>query len=98
MKEKKKSINPVADRVENNTKRYSDGAENLIRDGLDALEDLFGKLLEVRPKEYKPKEFNFKPREFKPRDFKPKDFKPREFKLREFNFRKKENKKGSEEN
>ena len=98
MKEKKKSINPVADRVENNTKRYSDGAENLIRDGLDALEDLFGKLLEVRPKEYKPKEFNFKPREFKPRDFKPKDFKPREFKLREFDFRKKENKKGSEEN
>ena len=98
MKEKKKSINPVADRVENNTKRYSDGAENLIRDGLDALEDLFGKLLEVRPKEYKPKEFNFKPRDFKPRDFKPRDFKPREFKLREFDFRKKENKKGSEEN
>ena len=93
MKEKKKSINPVADRVENNTKRYSDGAENLIRDGLDALEDLFGKLLEVRPKEYKPKEFNFKPREFKPREFK-----PREFKLREFDFVKKEDKKGSEEN
>ena len=92
MKEKKKSINPVADRVENNTKRYSDGAENLIRDGLDALEDLFGKFLEVRPKEYKPKEFNFKTREFKPREFK-----PREFKLREFDFVKKEDKKGSED-
>ena len=82
MKEKKKSINPVADRVENNTKRYSDGAENLIRGGLDALEDLFGKLLEVRPKEYKPKEFHFKTREFKPR---------------EFDFVKKEDKKGSED-
>ena len=87
MKEKKESINPVADRVEKNTKRYSDGAENFIRGGLDVLEGLFGKLLEVRPKEYKPKEFNFKPREFK----------PREFKLREFDFVKKESKKFSED-
>ena len=47
MKEKKESINPVADRVEKNTKRYSDGAENFIRGGLDVLEDIFGKLLEV---------------------------------------------------
>ena len=52
MKEKKESINPVADRVEKNTKRYSDGAENFIRGGLDVLEDIFGKLLDVRPKEY----------------------------------------------
>ena len=83
MKEKKESINPVTVREEKNAKRYSDGAENFVRGGLDALEDLFGKLLEVRPKEYKPKEFHFKTREFKPR---------------EFDFRKKENKKGSEEN
>ena len=82
MKEKKESIHPVTDREQMNAKRYSDGAENFVRGGLDALEDLFGKLLEVRPKEYKPKEFHFKTREFKPR---------------EFDFVKKENKKGSED-
>ena len=65
-KNKKKSLNPVADRVEKRTKEISIKSETLISHGLDILEDLMFKLLEVRPREYRPRDY--KPREFSQKD------------------------------
>ena len=62
----KKSLNPVADRVEKRTKEISIKSETLINHGLDILEDLMFKLLEVRPREYRPRDY--KPREFSQKD------------------------------
>ena len=59
-KNKKKSLNPVADRVEKRTKEISIKSEKLINHGLDTLKDLMFKLLEVRPREYRPREFRKK--------------------------------------
>ena len=56
----KKSLNPIADRVEKRTKEISIKSEKLINYGLDTLKDLMFKLLEVRPREYKPREFRRK--------------------------------------
>ena len=56
----KKSLNPIADRVEKRTKEISIKSEKLINHGLDTLKDLMFKLLEVRPREYKPREFRQK--------------------------------------
>ncbi len=63
---KKKSLNPVADRVEKRTKEISIRSEKLVTDGLDILKGLMFKLLEVRPREYKPRDY--KPREFRKKD------------------------------
>ena len=46
----KKSLNPIADRVEKRTKEISIKSEKLINFGLDSLKDLMFKLLEVRPR------------------------------------------------
>ena len=67
----KKSLNPIADRVEKRTKEISIKSEKIVNDGLDILKDFIFKLLEVRPREYKPREY--KPREYKPREFRQKD-------------------------
>ena len=56
----KKSLNPIADRVEKRTKEISIKSEKLINYGLDTLKDLMFKLLEVRPREYRPREFRKK--------------------------------------
>ena len=62
----KKSLNPVADRIEKRTKEISIKSEKLISFGLDTLENLLFKLLEVRPREYKPRDY--RPREFRKKD------------------------------
>ena len=54
---KKKSLNPVADRVEKRTKEIAEKSEKIVNDGLDILEDFIFKLLEIRPREYKPREY-----------------------------------------
>ena len=56
----KKSLNPIADRVEKRTKEISIKSEKIVNDGLDILKDFIFKLLEVRPREYKPREFRQK--------------------------------------
>ena len=56
----KKSLNPVADRVEKRTKEISIKSEKLVSQGLNLLENFILKLLEVRPREYKPREFKRK--------------------------------------
>ena len=53
----KKSLNPVADRVEKRTKEIAIKSENLVNKGLDTLQDFIFKLLEVRPREYKPRDY-----------------------------------------
>jgi len=67
----KKSLNPIADRVEKRTKEISIKSEKLINYGLDTLEDLIFKLLEVRPREYRPRDY--RPRDYRPREFRKKD-------------------------
>ena len=62
----KKSLNPVADRVEKRTKEISIKSEKLINHGLDTLKDLMFKLLEVRPREYKPRDY--RPLEFRKKE------------------------------
>ena len=62
----KKSLNPIADRVEKRTKEFSIKSEKLINYGLDTLENLMFKLLEVRPREYRPRDY--RPREFRKKD------------------------------
>ena len=64
--DEKKSLNPVADRVEKRTKEISIKSEKLINYGLDILKDLMFKLLEVRPREYRPR--YYRPREFRKKD------------------------------
>ena len=59
-KKEKKSLNPVADRVEKRTKEISVKSEKLVSEGLNFLENFILKLLEVRPREYKPREFRQK--------------------------------------
>ena len=53
----KKSLNPIADRVEKRTKEISVKSEKLVSEGLNFLENFILKLLEVRPREYKPRQF-----------------------------------------
>ena len=62
----KKSLNPIADRVEKRTKEISIKSEKLINHGLDTLKDLKFKWLEVRPREYKPRDY--RPREFRKKE------------------------------
>ena len=64
--DEKKSLNPVADRVEKRTKEISIKSEELINYGLDTLKDLMFKLLEVRPREYKPRDHRL--REFRKKE------------------------------
>ena len=61
-----KSLNPVADRVEKRTKEIATKSEKLVNKGLDRLQDLIFKLLEVRPREYKPRDY--RPREFRKKE------------------------------
>ena len=56
----KKSLNPIADRVEKRTKEISVKSEKLVSEGLNFLENFILKLLEVRPREYKSSEFRQK--------------------------------------
>ena len=63
---RKKSLNPVADRVEKRTKEISIKSEKIANDGLDLLKDLMFKLLEVRPREYKTRDY--RPHEFRKKD------------------------------
>jgi len=56
----KKSLNPLADRVEKRTKEIAIKSEKLANKGLDTLQDFIFKLLEVRPRDYKPREFRQK--------------------------------------
>ena len=65
-KNKKKSLNPVADRVEKRTKEIAIKSEKLVNKGLGRLKDLIFKLLEVRPREYKPRDY--RPREFRKKE------------------------------
>ena len=65
-KNKKKSLNPVADRVEKRTKEISVKSEKLVSEGLNFLENFIFKLLELRPREYRPRDY--KPREFSQKD------------------------------
>ena len=62
----KKSLNPIADRVEKRTKEISIKSEKIVNDGLDILKDFIFKLLEVRPREYKPRDY--RPREFRKKE------------------------------
>ena len=57
-----KSLNPVADRIEKRTKEITKKSEKLVNKGLDRLQDLIFKLLEVRPREYRLHEFRRKER------------------------------------
>jgi len=59
---KKKSFNPLADRVEKRTKEVAEKSEKIVNEGLGILEDFIFKLLEVRPHDYKPREFRKKDR------------------------------------
>ena len=61
-KKERKSLNPVADRVEKRTKEISVKSEKLVSEGLNLLEDFILKLLEVRPRDYRPREFRQKER------------------------------------
>ena len=54
---KKKSLNPVADRVEKRTKEIAKKSEEIVNESLDILQDFIYKLLEIRPREYKPREY-----------------------------------------
>ena len=62
----KKSLNPVADRVEKRTKEISIKTEKLVSEGLNFLENFIFKLLELRPREYRPRDY--RPREFRKKD------------------------------
>ena len=53
MKNKEKSNNPIADHVEEEIKENSIKAEKNVRNGLDILENLLLKMLEIRPRERK---------------------------------------------
>mgnify|MGYP001159631649 CR=1 FL=1 len=52
-KKQKKSLNPVADRVEKRTKEIAEKSEKIVNEGLNIFQNLIFKLLEVRPREYK---------------------------------------------
>ena len=58
----KKSLNPVADRVEKRTKEIAEKSEKIVNESLDILQDFIFKLLEIRPREYRPYEFRRKER------------------------------------
>ena len=62
IKKEKDSLNPVADQVEKSIKEKSQKAEEFVKNGMGILEEVFYKLLEVRPKEIKLKEMNHKER------------------------------------
>ena len=55
-KKEKKSLNPVADRIEKRTKEISVKSEKLVSEGLNLLENFILKLLEVRPREFRRKD------------------------------------------
>ena len=59
---KKKSFNPLADRVEKRTKEVAEKSEKIVNEGLGILQDFIFKLLEVRPRESKSSEFRQKDR------------------------------------
>ena len=59
---KKKSFNPLADRVEKRTKEVAEKSEKIVNEGLGILQDFIFKLLEVRPRESKSGEFRQKDR------------------------------------
>ena len=61
-KKEKDSLNPVADQVEKSIKEKSQKAEEFVQNGMGILEEVFSKLLEVRPKELRLKEMNDKER------------------------------------
>ena len=58
----KKSLNPVADRVEKRTKEIAKKSEEIVNKSLDILQDFIFKLLEIRPREYKSRDFGQKDR------------------------------------
>ena len=58
----RKSLNPVADRVEKRTKEISLKSERIVKEGLDILENFIFKLLEIRPREYRQREYKQKER------------------------------------
>ena len=58
----RKSLNPVADRVEKRTKEISLKSERIVKEGLDILENFIFKLLDIRPREYKQSEYKQKER------------------------------------
>ena len=62
IKKEKDSLNPVADQVEKSIKEKSQKAEEFVQNGMGILEEVFAKLLEVRPKELRLKEMNDKER------------------------------------
>ena len=62
IKKEKDSLNPVADQVEKSIKEKSQKAEEFVKNGMGILEEVFSKLLEVRPKEIKLKEMHHKER------------------------------------
>ena len=63
---KKKSLNPVADRVEKRTKEIAEKSGEIVNESLDILQDFINKLLEIRPREYKPREYT--QREFRQKE------------------------------
>ena len=62
IKKEKDSLNPVADQVEKSIKEKSQKAEEFVKNGMGILEEVFSKLLELRPKEIRLKEMNDKER------------------------------------